>query len=57
MGSYSEVDLLVGDVLDIGHNCTLTVMDIDDGEVTFRLDNDGLVEDLSFPFDAAGTSR
>ncbi len=38
MVQFHEVDLAVGDVLHIG-NTTVTVIDIDHGEVTFRVDN------------------
>jgi hypothetical protein len=34
-----EVELAVGDILRLGL-CTMTVMDIDGAEVTFRLDED-----------------
>ncbi len=33
-----ELELTVGDVLQVGHH-TVTVLDIDDGEVTFRIED------------------
>ena len=45
MVPIQEFDLVVGDVLQVG-DATVTVIDIDDGEVTFRVDNiDSLQED------------
>jgi hypothetical protein len=46
MVSYYEVDLLVGEVLDIGSDCTLTVVDVDGDEVTFRLDGPDISDEI-----------
>ena len=39
-----ELDLTVGDVLQIGER-TLTVLDIENGEVTFRIDDSEVREE------------
>lgn len=42
---FHEMELAVGDVLQIGEKI-LTVVDIDQGEVTFRLDDGEIHDDL-----------
>lgn len=38
MAQRHELDLTIGDVFQIGET-TITIIDIDDGEVTFRIDD------------------
>ena len=49
MVQFHEMDLAVGDVLLIGET-TVTVVDIEDGEVTFRID-DGTFHEGNFAID------
>ena len=44
MVQRQELELAVGDVFQIG-DTTVTVIDIEDGEVTFRIDDEGSHDD------------
>ena len=44
--SYHVFDLSAGEVLDIGASCTLTVIDVDEHEVTFKLDGPDVRDEL-----------
>lgn len=58
MVSYHVFDLSAGEVLDIGASCTLTVIDIDDKEVTFKLDGPDVRDELvRLPLGALGLPR
>ena len=56
MVQYHELDLVVGDVFIVGDR-SVTVIDIDDGEVTFRVDDtDSTSDELSNDISEAATN-
>jgi hypothetical protein len=55
MLQFQELELTVGDILQVG-DTTITVIEIEGGEVTFRIDNSPTEQQENFEADCATPS-